>query len=175
MSSTSRLARGSLQRVAVIAGCLVCLRAGGEAQQPSFTTSSDLVVVPAVVLDRKGELVRGLDVGMFQLFEDGRRAAIETFVAPDVQGSGADGRFIVLVLDNLRTRAELGTRVQNIARKFADRMGPSDVLSTITLEGGRSSTARTPAEVRASIDRFRPAFGDTIRTDAQNVHHVLET
>jgi hypothetical protein len=72
------------------------------------------------------------------------------------------------------TRAELGYRVQDIARKFADRMGPSDVLSAITLSGGRSSTARTPAEVRAAIDRFRPAFGDVTTSNAQNVRDGLE-
>jgi VWFA-related protein len=161
-------------RLAAIAACLASLGLGGEAQQPSFTTSSDLVVVPTVVLDRKGALVRGLDVGSFQVFEDGNRASIETFVPPDVEGSGADGRFVVLVLDNLHTRAELGYRVQDIARKFADRMGPSDVLSAITLSGGRSSTARTPAEVRAAIDRFRPAFGDVTTSNAQNVRDGLE-
>jgi VWFA-related protein len=174
--SSSRLAgRSSHQRLAAIAACLVSLAVGGEAQQPSFSTSSDLVVVPTVVLDRKGALVRGLDVGTFQVFEDGRRTPIETFVAPDAQGSSADGRFIVLILDNLRTRAELGTRVQNIARKFADRMEPSDVLSTITLESGRSSTAGTPAEVRAAINRFRPALGESIRTEAEAAQHGLET
>jgi hypothetical protein len=54
-------------------------------------------------------------------------------VAPDAQGSGADGRFIVLVLDNVRTSVEPGTRMKTIARKFADRMGPTDVVSAIAL------------------------------------------
>ena len=174
MTRPAQFAGPSAQRLAAIAACVVSLALVGQAQQPSFTTSSDLVVVPAVVLDRKGMLVRGLNVASFQVFEDGRPTPIETFVPPDVEGSGADGRFIVLVLDNIRTRAELGPRVQTIARKFADRMGPSDVLSAITLDGGRASTVRTPTDVRAAIDRFRPAFGDTVRSDAQNVRQGLE-
>ena len=143
---------------------------GGAPQQPSqsFTTSSDLVVVPAVVVDRKGGLIGGLDVTAFQVFEDGQRVPLEAFLPPDDQGAGADGRFIVIVLDNLRTRAELGTRVKSIAGKFVSRMGPSDMVPAITLDSGRSSSAQTPAEVRAAINRFRPAFGDTIRTEAEN-------
>jgi hypothetical protein len=61
---------------------LVAFGLSGVAQQPSFTTSSDLVVVPAVVLDRKGALVRGLDAGSFQLFEDG-----ETCADRDIRGA----------------------------------------------------------------------------------------
>src|SRR6185436_16247217 len=95
---------GPLAGLAVAAACLTMSGLAIEAQQPqpSFTTSSDLVVVPALVLDRKRALVRGLSADAFQLFEDGHRVPVETFVAPDVEGSGADGRFIVLVLDNLR-------------------------------------------------------------------------
>jgi len=99
---------------------------------------------------------------------------VETFVALDAEGGGDDGRFIVLVLDNVRTSVELGTRMKTIARKFADRMGRADVVSAIALDGGRTFSTRTRAELHAVIDRFRPAFGDSIRSDAQNVQHGLE-
>ena len=60
----SRRARpgGPLAGLAVAAACLTMSGLAIEAQQPqpSFTTSSDLVVVPALVLDRKRALVRGL-------------------------------------------------------------------------------------------------------------------
>jgi len=164
----------SAQRLALIAACVTGAGLAATGQQPSFTTSSDLVVVPTVVVDRKGTLVGGLDVERFQVFEDGNRVPIETFVAPDELGSGADGRFIVLVLDNVGTPVELGTRVKTIARKFADRMGPADRLSAIALDGGRSSGAGTAEEGRAAIHRFNPAFGDSIRSNAQNVQHGLE-
>jgi hypothetical protein len=165
-----------MRRLVIVAAGVALHGLLGVAQQPnpSFTISSDLVVAPTVVVDRKGEIVRGLDVGAFQLFEDGKQVPIEAFVPLDPEGAGADGRFIVLVLDNLRTRAELGGRVQNIARRFVSRMGPTDAVSAITLDGGRSSTARTPAEVRAAIDRFRPMFGDSVRSDGQNTEHGLE-
>jgi VWFA-related protein len=142
---------------------------------PSFSATANLVVVPTVVVDKKGALVHGLTVDAFQVFEDGRQMAIEAFVPPDESGAGVDGRFIVLVLDNLRTSAELRGRVQAIARRFADRMGPSDDVSVITLSRGRASSATSPADVRAAIDRFRPALNESVHGDADDVRHGLET
>jgi VWFA-related protein len=164
----------SVQQMALAAACMIGTGLAATGQRPSFTTSSDLVVVPTVVVDRKGAMVRGLDAERFQVFEDGHRVPVETFAAPDEMGSGADGRFIVLVLDNVGTPVELGTRMKTIARKFADRMGPADRLSAIALDGGRSSGAGTAREVLAAIDRFSPAFGDSIRSNAQNAQHGLE-
>ena len=148
-----------MQRLSLVAaGVAVSVLVSFAQRQPSppFTTSSDLVVVPTVVADRKGALVRGLDVAAFQVFEDGTRLPIEALVRPDDRGAGADGRFIVIVLDNLRTRAEVGARVKSIAGKLVFRMGPSDMVSAITLDRGRWSSVQTPAEVRAAINRFRP-------------------
>jgi VWFA-related protein len=146
----------------------------GQQPVPPFTAAADLVVVPVVVLDRKGAVVPGLGIEDFRITEDGRPVAIETFVPPGVPGTESDGRFIVLVLDNLRTRAELGPRVQTIARKFTDRMGPADVLTVVTLNAGRSFTTSSPVEARAAIARFRPAVGDTIRSEAEDARRGLE-
>ena len=162
------------RRLALVAALAMCSLGTAAQQQPSFSTTTNLVVVPAVVVDRKGVPVAGLEAGAFQLFEDGRPVPIEVFLPPDPQGAGVDGRFIVLVLDNLRTRAELASRVQNIARRFVNRMGPSDAVSVITLNAGQAATGVNAAEVRAAIDRFRGAFGDTIRSDAENTAHGLQ-
>jgi VWFA-related protein len=156
-----------------MAALAMCSLGTAAQQQPSFSASTNLVVVPAIVFDKKGVPVAGLEAGAFQLFEDGRAVPIEVFLPPGPQGLGVDGRFIVLVLDNLRTPAEIGWRVQDIARRFASRMGPSDVVSVITVDGGRAATGVTQAEVKAAIDRFRPSFGETIRSDAETAAHGL--
>ena len=145
-------------------------------QQPAtpFTATTNLVVVPAVVLDKRGQPVTGLTVNDFQVREDGAPMAIEAFVAPDAAGAGADGRLIVLVLDNLNTAVELGARVRRIATMFVDRMTPADTLSVITLEAGRAFTTANPKELRAQIDRFRPSFGETIRSPGQIANSGLQ-
>ena len=98
--------------------------------------------------------------------------AIATFVAAD---AAAEGRFIVVVLDNLTTRAEIGFRVREIAMKFVNRMTPSDLMSVIPLSGGRSVTTGGKATLKAAIDRFRPVFGDSVHTGAQDASHGLQT
>jgi VWFA-related protein len=163
-------------RVALTSLCLIAAGLFASAQQPlpQFRSTANLVVVPAVVVDGKGAFRGGLDASVFQVFEDGRPMPIEVFLAPDESGIGADGRFIVLVLDNLRTPFELGSRVQSIARRFADRMQPGDDVSVITLNGGRTSGGGA-AEVRAAINRFRGVVGESVRTGPELVAFGLET
>src|SRR5262249_14182907 len=91
----------------------------------------------------------------------------EAFIAPTTDGVGADGRLITLVLDNLNTPPELGARVRRIATMFVERMQPGDTLSVINLEGGRAFTTDNPKELRTQIDRFRPMFGETVRSPSQ--------
>jgi VWFA-related protein len=149
--------------------------AAAPQQAPSFRSGAQLVVVPTVVTDRRGAFLSGLEASAFHVFEDGRPVPIEVFLPPDDFGAGADGRFLVLVLDNLRTRAELGERVKSIARRFHALMRPSDQVSVITLSGGRASTGQSPEEVRVAIDRFRPAIGDPIGSEAEDAAHGLRT
>jgi VWFA-related protein len=156
---------------------LALLASVAAAQQPApppFTAAADLIVVPVVVLDRKGAPVPGLKLEDFRIAEDGRPVAIEAFVPPSAAGVDAEGRFLVIVLDNLSTRAELGSRVQTIARKFTDRMGPADVISVVTLNAGRSFTTSSPTEARAAISRFRPAAGDSIRSESEDARRGLQ-
>jgi VWFA-related protein len=153
--------------------------ATADPQQPSgpFTASTDLVVVPVVVEDRKGASVRTLRQEDFTLTEDGKPVAIETFVAPAAAaegGMGADGRFVVVALDNITTPAEIAWRVKDIANYFVDRMRPADDLSVITLANGRASSGGGQEAARAAIRRFGPTIY-TARTRAEVVAEGLQS
>jgi len=90
-----------MQRLFVLVAALaVCSLGTAAQQQPSFSTTTNLVVVPAAVFDKNGVPVSGLEASAFQLFEDGRPMPLEAFLPPGAQGAGVDGRFIVIVLDN---------------------------------------------------------------------------
>lgn len=144
------------------------------AQQPApFTTKTNLVVVPAVVLDQKDNIVEGLSATDFTVSEDGVPVKIETFVAPQPSGSADDSRFIVIVLDNIHTQDEIVFRVKGIARRFVDRMGPRDVAMVINLNAGKGTTTSSKAELNAAINRFQPQIGDSIRSGEQNAQHGL--
>ncbi len=146
-------------------------------QQPTpFTASTNLVVVPVVVLDRKGQTVHNLTVADFEVREDGKPVVIETFTAPNAAVEGpAEGRFIVLVLDNLRTPAELAWRVRSIAVRFIDRMGPADTMTVISMSRGQAVSSGDKAALKSAVDRFKPAFGDTIRTFDEDSEHSFRT
>ena len=80
---------------------------------------------------------------------------------------------MILALDNIRTRPEeSGTRVQDIAYQFADRMGPGDVVLG-DQRGCRPRLGHGDWSARA-IQRFRPVFGDTIRSAAEEARNGLE-
>jgi VWFA-related protein len=141
------------------------------AQQPPFTANTNLVVVPVVAVDHKGAIVEGLTQEHFQIFEDGKPVPIQTFAAPGESAlTGDDGRFVVIALDNLLTSAELAYRLKNIAKMFVERLGPRDVMSIISINGGRATTTSSKSELLAAIDRFRPAVGEDTWTYAQKTN-----
>jgi VWFA-related protein len=145
-------------------------------QQPPFVAGTNLVVVPVVVVDRKGQHVSNLTAADFGVTEDGKPVSIELFTAPRAATEGpAEGRFIVVVLDNLRTPAELAFRVKGIAKRFVDRMGPADTMTIIPISKGQALTTTDKAALNAAIDRFAPDFGDNTRTLQQDAEHSLRT
>ena len=150
---------------------------GSRLQEPQpFSTGTNLVVVPVVVLDRKGQTVRTLTAADFSVEEDGSMVPVELFVAPGPTAEQpGDGRFIVLVLDNLRTPPELAFRVKGIATRFVDRMGPADTMTIITISKGQALTTSDKTALKTAIDRYRPEFGDTTRTMQQDADHSLRT
>jgi VWFA-related protein len=52
-------------------------------------------------------------------------------------------------------------------------MGPADTMIVIPISGGRATTTSNKADLKAAIDRYRPAFGDTIRTFDDDSSHSL--
>jgi VWFA-related protein len=163
------------RRGAILIGSLLVI-ATLNAQQPApFTAKTNLVVVPAVVVDKKGATVEGLTQSDFVILEDGKPVPIETFLAPSATGvTGEQGRFIVLALDNLNTPAELAFRVRTIAKMFVDKMGPSDVMSVISISGGKAVTTSMKTELNAAISRFAVSGAAETMTFRQKTQHGLE-
>jgi VWFA-related protein len=145
-----------------------------HAQQQTFKAGANLVVVPVVVVDGKGATVEGLTVDDFQVEEDGKPVEIESFVAPRLAPDNPDqSRFIVLALDNLSTSAEIAYRVKNIANRFVDKLGPYDVMSVITISGGKTVTTNSKAELKAVISKFSVSAGADIMSYSDRARHGL--
>src|SRR5580765_1818338 len=74
---------------------LLPLEAQEPSAQPSFrTSSSELVVVPATVLDKRGQLIRELTSERFRVYDNGRPQPIVLFNSQDIPVS------IALVIDD---------------------------------------------------------------------------
>lgn len=144
-------------------------------EQPRFRSNVDLIVVPAIVRDAGNALVRGLTQDDFELIEDGKPVAIATFAeaTTDARASLDDGRFIVLLLDDYSTHPQYTERIKDVARGFADRMGPKDVMSVVMMNGGSNVTTQRPAEVRAAIDRSRN-YGKAFVSPTNPARHAMD-
>lgn len=150
---------------------------GLDAGQPTrpFTSGTALVVVPAVVVDSDGRTITGLTLEDFEVREDGKPVEVTTFVPPaDEATDEFEGRFITLLLDDLRTPATLTGRVKDIARRFVTKMTDKDVITVIRLNGDRATSSSRPQEVLQAINRF-VSFGEPITSFSLDVQHALET
>lgn len=97
-----------------------------RAQQPTFrSSSSELVVLPAIVTDRHGGFVGDLDGGAFAVYDNGRPMKIELFSNEDTPVS------VGLVIDaSSSMRPKLG-EVVAAAMTFARLSNPDDELFAI--------------------------------------------
>jgi VWFA-related protein len=143
--------------------------------QPRFGTRVDLQVVSAIARNADNSLARGLTRDDFELLEDGKPMPIATFaeVNTDSRASLDDGRFIVLLLDDLATNPIFTTRIKEVAHAFVDRMGPKDVMSVTFLDGSSGTTTQSRGELHKAIDR-RQGFGRA-QSSPPGAGHTMKT
>ena len=143
--------------------------AGG---QGTFRSSTALVEVDAIVLDKQGQFATGLRAEDVLIFEDGKPQKIEQFymVTHDPGGSvlsehaGATDyraqRVFVIVFDEGHLANESLMRVKEGAAAFIrDRMGPDDVGGVFVNGGmykGRLTSDKT--QLLAGVHAVKPAF-----------------
>jgi VWFA-related protein len=141
-----------------LAWTLLFVAAALHAQdRPQFRAGVDLVEVDVVVIDGSGRIVGGLAKEDFELREDGSPVEIKTFVAvtSDDAKTTDEGRLVILLLDNLVTAPAWTTPLKAIAHRFADRMGPYDVMGVAFMNGGAGKTTNSRQQILADIDRFK--------------------
>jgi VWFA-related protein len=162
-----------------LAGALVVLLPAllAAQSQPRFSTGVDLIVVPVIARNADNTFARGLTQSDFELREDGKPVSIATFAAVDTDAPASldDGRFIVLLLDDLASHASYTTRIKDVARSFANRMGPKDVMSVVLLNGGSSVTTQRRSEVLAAIDRAKSFGKAALAPGLNSTRHAMDT
>ena len=160
----------------MLGGATLPLVAGQkESPQPRLA----FVELDAVVVDDNDRPVRGLRQGDFQIKEDGRAVAVTTFTEVSAAGIAgrADGRSVVLLLDDTGVGPTATTIVQNIARRFLSVVRPADSVAVVRLTH-HDDEATGPLQIAlALVDEYRaksvPYFGrETIEESLQALARI---
>src|SRR5437870_12415944 len=95
-------------------------------QQPTFQSRpSELVVLPVVVTDKRGQLVADLDRDRFVVYDNGRRVPIELFSNEDTPVT------VGLVIDTSSSMRKRLGEVIAATMRFASSSHPQDELFVI--------------------------------------------
>ena len=166
----------------ILTAAFLFVLAQQQATPPQFKTGVNVVEVDAVVTDRSGRPVRGLQQQDFEVFEDGKPVEVTSFVAvdipeapsgsaippPDRSGSTAasndqpeDGRVILVVLDDYHVAFDAGRIVaaKSVVRRLVERLGPSDQAAVIATSGTSAMQAEftsDKARLMQAVDKFFP-------------------
>lgn len=145
-------------------------------------TRTDLVEVDVAVTDRRGRPVTDLQASDFEVHEDGALMRIEAFDAIHVaarssatpivraDGSGAavasnetpaDGRLIVLVLDDVGAQSSMArtARIKRLGTALIERLGPADQVAVLATSGRPRHQAEFTADRKrllATLDGLGP-------------------
>ncbi len=156
------------------------------AQQPTFKVSVNVVDVDVTVKDAQGNFVTGLAAEDFEVFEDGKPQAIQTFsyielpaqrrtafafagrpVAADVRSNRdvESGRVYIIVLDDLNVAPIRTAIVRRHARNFIEQhFGPRDLASVVVTSGRKDAAqefTNDPALLLRAVDNF---FGHRLQS-----------
>lgn len=116
-------------------------------------TRTTFVELDAVVLDKSDRPVKGLEQGDFQVKEDGRPVAVTSFSEVSAAGIAgeADGRSVVLLLDDNAVPLYATSVMQNIARLFMSYARPADTVAVVRLTHRDDEVA---GDLQAALDRI---------------------
>ncbi|HEX3742682.1 MAG TPA: VWA domain-containing protein [Bryobacteraceae bacterium] len=120
--------------------------AAALAQQPkpAFQAETNLVLVPVVVRDAKGEAVGNLTKGDFRLFDNGKEQSIRSFEAEETASFSADAvgamprHFVALMFDDAHFSPGSFDDVvypRNATLKYLDSLDPGDRVAFFTSSG----------------------------------------
>jgi VWFA-related protein len=172
-----------MNRILIAVVSVVGALAAVAAQQPTFRTGVDVVVVDVNVVDDQGRPVEGLQASDFSVRVDGkpRRLVSVNFVsdapvstseraargeaadaprkpAPLVSSNeaGLGGRLILLMIDQDNIRFGAGRQAIEAARRFIDQLQPSDRVGLLAFPTGPS------VELTADHAKVRDELGKVV-------------
>jgi VWFA-related protein len=108
-------------------------------QQPIIKKESNLVLVDAVVTDKKGNYVHDLTEKDFKVYEDNKEQPISSFSSGAdvaIQANNGQRRYLILFFDNSSMAAPDQIQARAAATKFVDaNAGPDHVMAVADFGG----------------------------------------
>jgi VWFA-related protein len=127
-------------------------------QQPVIKRESKLVLVDAVVTDKKGDYVHDLTQKDFKVYEDNKEQQVTTFsTGSDValQANNGQKRYLILFFDNASMAPPDQIQARGAASKFMDANASPEHLMAVVDFGG---TLRIVQNFTANADLLRAAI-----------------
>jgi len=152
-----------IQTVATVAALLGLAGGSARAQdaEPSdpsiIRAETKLVLVDAVVTDKKGQYVHGLTAKDFKVWEDNKEQAIKnfSFEADPASPSNSQPRYVVLFFDNSTINYGEQALARDAAGKFIDAIAAPNRLMAVVNYGGSLQIAQNftadAARLRAAV------------------------
>src|ERR1700730_11281671 len=131
--------------------------APNQASNVVIKKESRLVLVDAVVTDKKGNYIRDLSKSDFKVYEDNKEQAISSFsTGADAAATQANGqrRYLILFFDNSTMQAPDQIQARNAANKFIAANANADHLMAVVDFGG---ALRIVQNFTANADLLRAA------------------
>src|SRR5580765_3607578 len=125
---------------------------------PAIKAESRLVLVDAVVTDKKGNYVHDLTQNDFKVYEDNKEQSVASFsfgADTAIQAKG-EKRYLILFFDNSTMAAPDQIQARAAAKKFIDANAAPDKLMAVVDFGG---TLRIVQNFTANADLLRAAVG----------------
>jgi VWFA-related protein len=158
--------------LAVVCGAVLLASDLPHAQQHTFKSSTELVEVDAVVLDKAGNFVPGLKLEDVTVLENGKPQAIQQFFmvshdlamneGPAASGDAQNGahRVFVIMFDEAHLAPESMERAKLGAEHFVREMFTPDDAGGIFLRGGmyHGHLTSDKGELLSGIRSVQPSF-----------------
>jgi VWFA-related protein len=163
-------------RSSVLALCGLVLLQAKQAPPPTFKSTTELIEVDAVVLDRSGNFVPGLTADNITIYENGKPQKIQQFfMVTHDPGAASDGslrsqdaddaqagahRVFVMLFDEAHLSNESLMRVKDGASAFVREMFSAGDAGGVFLNGGMYKGHLTidKGELLGGIRSVQPAF-----------------
>ncbi|MBP7474163.1 MAG: VWA domain-containing protein [Pyrinomonadaceae bacterium] len=153
----------------LLIGLLVCLTIHLQAQDDVVKIDTELVSVPATVLDRNGKFVGGLERSNFSIFENGIQQEIVLFNAVDEPFT------VMMVLDTSGSMKSFMPLLADAASEFVRQLRPNDKVFAVKFSDQIESIfpVTRVADLKPSFKLIpKSREGETIIYDA--VDHALK-